>query len=798
MKCPTCNHIVVLEGYEGYSNFFTNDPEEWEHSRGLGLPLEEIAEALDCRITVLCWDEWARYEIKQTWARFPATRPLSAQDYTIPSADLIFNKRVQRISIPATDPESGLAFDKNDLCPRSYGLINDSGLSFFLSCCFNKELKKMTISNPFQMVILPMFGGIGYVAQMARATMLQDAIQVPFAVVVTDTSANQQNANQEGLWTRHATIVRQMEDVSLALADLAIVFGPKGKEIALSGRLPEALPPKFAPRFVKKEILEKIAQASKSSPEKHKPYELFLHEPQESSSGVLAMLDAVNLSYNKGLRLSSPFVSSGPPMVFAPVNPRSFEDYWSSRGFVKELLRQNQWKWHQKYPDQTGKFSIRFYPSLFEHLPVVWPELARHSLCLLSPASAEGLAPGQDLPKEILLPKDHDPATLAAYLTRLVNTDIETLNHLRADLCSNVLSAHLGWMRRSLLEDTIDALRQLLFSPPPIADLSRVALMFLDRRVPLKILAENIVPKVISKKHYGLKKDKLSIVVTCYEMGKMLQEALESVWNSTFCPDEIFLVDDGSHGDETLETINYLENIAELKRLPLTVIRQKNQGLAAARNSGLNAANGEFISFLDGDDIIEPTFYYSAIKIMQKYPHIGGVASWAFIFGEGCTPGFWNSPQAELPFLFSENTVVVPCMMRTSILRELGGYDVRQRYNYEDWELSLRLISSGWPVITIPANLMHYRIRRNSLYRAMTSIQNQVMRELMLSSHRETVSKFSTEIVMQTENRLMEKIYPAMDPRCHIQVAKTKDMSFSKISGAVRKRLRRMISVLMR
>lgn len=796
MKTEKCNHIVVIEAYEGYSNFFTNDPEEWELSRGLGLPLEEIAEALDCRITVLCWDEWYRYEVKETWAPFPATRPLHSQDCIISSVDLIF-KRVQRICLPPRNPENGIPFGKNGLSPCSYGLINDSGLLFFISCCLQKELKNFYTADPFQMVILPMLGGIGYVVQMAKATMLQGAIQVPFSVVVTDTSVNQQQANHEGLWTRHAIIRRQMEDVSLALADLAIVYGPKGKQIAISGRLPEAHSPRLAPRFVSEHILEKIARTSSNLVDENKPFRYFLYEPQQASSGVLAMLDAVNLSFRKGLRLPNPFVSSGPSMVFAPFRPRSFEDYWSSRGFTTELIRQGQWKWQKKYPDSDGKFPVRFFPSLFDHLPVVWPELARQSLCILSPASAEGIAPGQDLPKEILLPGEPEPAMIADYLVKLADTDVATLNRIRNDLCYSVVSAHRGLTRKRLLEDTLKGLRQILFSPPSPPDLSRVALMFQDRRVPLRILAEKNVSSVISKGHFDLKRDKLSVVVTCYEMGKMVQKTIESVWNATRSPDEIFLIDDGSHGDETLETINNLEITARQKGLPLNVIHQKNQGLASARNTGLDLAKGEFISFIDGDDLIEPLFYHTAVQILQKYPRLGGVASWAFIFGEGCVPGFWNAPQAELPFLFSQNSVVVPCMMRTSILRELGGYDVRQRYNYEDWELSIRLIASGFPIITIPAHMMHYRIRSNSLYRDMTPVQNQTMRELMLSSHRETVSRFSMEIVMQIENFLMEYLNPTLDPRREVKEQVTRH-KFSKLFGSARRSLGRIITILKR
>jgi hypothetical protein len=99
--------------------------------------------------------------------------------------------------------------------------------------------------------------------------------------------------------------------------------------------------------------------------------------------------------------------------------------------------------------------------------------------------------------------------------------------------------------------------------------------------------------------------------------------------------------------------------------------------------------------------------------------------------------------------------------MRTALLRELGGYDGRQRYNYEDWELSVRLLASGRPLVTIPEYLQRYRMRRGSLYRTMTETQNQSMRELMLSRHRETATRFATEVAMQLEHRLMQRVYAA-------------------------------------
>jgi hypothetical protein len=91
-------------------------------------------------------------------------------------------------------------------------------------------------------------------------------------------------------------------------------------------------------------------------------------------------------------------------MVFAPMKPREFGDYWSSSGAVRELIREGRWEWREKYPRLEQVFPIRLYPSSFDHLPNIWTELAGGSFVLLSPAAAEGVAPAETLPQEVLIP----------------------------------------------------------------------------------------------------------------------------------------------------------------------------------------------------------------------------------------------------------------------------------------------------------------------------------------------------------------------------------------------------------
>jgi hypothetical protein len=393
MHSRSQRHIVIIEAYEGCTQFVSDAPEERQFAQGVGLPVEEIAALLESRVTILCWDKWFRYESKETWVPTPVTRPSVPLDFS-DTPPVFTSARVRRVPISTRDPEYWLPIEEKGLSPRSYGLINDSGLLFFLAYCLNKELQALHAATPFQTVILPMWGGMGYVAQMARATRADGCIDVPFVVVVTDTSGNRQMANQEGIWTRQATVLRQMEDVSLALADLVLVFGPKGYERAVTGRLPEAPAPVYTPRFVATTLLDAITHAAQKQADVHGPLQFFLYEPQQAAAGVLTALDAVCLLAAKGVRLARPVVSAGPPMVFAPMKPREFTDYWSSRGFVQELVHARYWEWSRAYPQLDRVFPVRLYPSLFDHLPSVWGELARGSLVLLSPAAAEGLAPG--------------------------------------------------------------------------------------------------------------------------------------------------------------------------------------------------------------------------------------------------------------------------------------------------------------------------------------------------------------------------------------------------------------------
>ena len=105
----------------------------------------------------------------------------------------------------------------------------------------------------------------------------------------------------------------------------------------------------------------------------------------------------------------------------------------------------------------------------------------------------------------------------------------------------------------------------------------------------------------------------VSVIVPVYNVEQYLAECLDSILASTYQNLEIIIVDDGSP-DRCPEICDeYAQKDSRLR-----VIHQDNRGLSSARNAGLQIATGEFIAFVDSDDIISPIMYEELVGVIQK------------------------------------------------------------------------------------------------------------------------------------------------------------------------------------
>lgn len=110
---------------------------------------------------------------------------------------------------------------------------------------------------------------------------------------------------------------------------------------------------------------------------------------------------------------------------------------------------------------------------------------------------------------------------------------------------------------------------------------------------------------------------KLSIIVPVYKARRHLQNCIESILQQTYTDYELILVDDGSPDGCGAVCDRYAQECDKVK-----VIHKKNGGLSSARNAGISVARGEYITFVDADDIIASGTYYYNMRILLANPDI--------------------------------------------------------------------------------------------------------------------------------------------------------------------------------
>jgi GT2 family glycosyltransferase len=223
---------------------------------------------------------------------------------------------------------------------------------------------------------------------------------------------------------------------------------------------------------------------------------------------------------------------------------------------------------------------------------------------------------------------------------------------------------------------------------------------------------------------------RVSVVVTCFNLGIYLAEAIDSVETQTFQDFEIVIVDDGSTDPETVRLL-------ETWVRPRTqVLRTANRGLPAARNFGVAHSRGELLCCLDADDKLAPTWLEKAVEALDADPDLAFVSHWLRYFGE--EEGDWCPESAGFPQLLDANTINGAALVRRSVWSALGGCDESMREGCEDWELWIRAIEGGYRGAILPEVLFYYRRRKDSMSRAMAGERQVAISRRMIEKHRAT------------------------------------------------------------
>lgn len=204
----------------------------------------------------------------------------------------------------------------------------------------------------------------------------------------------------------------------------------------------------------------------------------------------------------------------------------------------------------------------------------------------------------------------------------------------------------------------------------------------------------------------------VSVIIPVYNGEQTIRETIASVLNQTFSDLELIVINDGSQ-DSTLEIVSTIQDFR------INVFSYPNTGLAASRNRGISHAAGEYISFIDADDLWAPEKLEAQLKALQANSQAAVAYSWSDCIDESSqflrTGGHITingDVYAKLLLVnFLENGSNP--LIRRQAFDEVGGFD-ESLPAAQDWDMWLRL-ANRYHFVAVSSPQVLYRISANSM-----------------------------------------------------------------------------------
>lgn len=202
-----------------------------------------------------------------------------------------------------------------------------------------------------------------------------------------------------------------------------------------------------------------------------------------------------------------------------------------------------------------------------------------------------------------------------------------------------------------------------------------------------------------------------SIIIPCYNGEATVADAVNSALAQTYPDCEVIVVDDGS----TDNSLGVLESFASV----ITLLTGPNRGGAAARNRGVAAATGDYVQFLDADDLLEPKKIETSIGAIRELPRdIIPVTDWRYEHLEESVPAevlaFPAQDEDVLSAVLENGLQTSAPLHRRSTLVEIGGFREHLKCSQEK-DLHLRLAATGHSFYRVPYVGVIVRQTQNSV-----------------------------------------------------------------------------------
>ena len=247
-------------------------------------------------------------------------------------------------------------------------------------------------------------------------------------------------------------------------------------------------------------------------------------------------------------------------------------------------------------------------------------------------------------------------------------------------------------------------------------------------------------PTATSPTHTGAE-GLLSIVVPYYNMGRYIDETIQSLEAADYSHKEIIIINDGSTDADSLQKLEEYRSRQNIK-----VYDTPNKGLAHARNWGASLASGQFLAFLDADDVVEQDYYSKAVKVLSYSSNVHFVGCWTRYF-EGSTK-IWPTFNPEPPILLYHNTVNSSALVyKRSAFLDKGLNDGQMTFTgLEDYESVIALTAAGYRGVVLPEPLFRYRVRKDSMIRDVSKSKKLFLYQYISQKHKDFYASFAADL----------------------------------------------------
>jgi glycosyltransferase involved in cell wall biosynthesis len=220
---------------------------------------------------------------------------------------------------------------------------------------------------------------------------------------------------------------------------------------------------------------------------------------------------------------------------------------------------------------------------------------------------------------------------------------------------------------------------------------------------------------------------KVTVVIPAYNAMQFLPKTVESVLAQTFSDWELLIVNDGSSDN----IVQWATHITDDR---VKLISQKNQGVSAARNTGIMQSSGEYLAFLDADDLWKPTKLEKQVRRFEEYPAAGLVYTWTTLVDALGKP-IKRAIASQLEGNVWEQILVAnmigngsSAMIRRSCFETVGMFDPKLS-SAADRDMWIR-IASCYPFAVVKEPLTLWRQHTNSMSKNCQSMM-QDLREVI-------------------------------------------------------------------